>query len=86
MVEVKHTEVTCSVAEMKTSAGSDYFVHLRCGDREITPHVFKIWGRAAYEVETWKWFFGQGDKPDIATFDTERVSPPAREEGGREDG
>lgn len=65
------THVQCTVQPMKTSAGTDYYVHLRNGDRTITPHMFKIEGRAEYEVAEWKWFFGQGEKPDITTFDTE---------------
>jgi hypothetical protein len=74
--------VDCSVAEMKTSAGSDFYVMLRMDGREITPHMFKIRGRAEYEVAAWKHFFGQGPEPDILAFDTsalERQSTVAGE-------
>lgn len=61
-----------SVKEMKTSAGSDYFVHIRVADREITPHVFKQRWQAEYEVDHWKWLLGQGDRPDIMDYGPER--------------
>lgn len=62
-----------SVLEMKTSAGSDYFVHIRVADREVTPHVFKHRWKAEYEVDHWKWIFGQTDKePDIMDYGPER--------------
>lgn len=77
------TAVECSVAEMKTSAGSDFYVMLRMEGREITPHMFKIKGRAEYEVAEWQWFFGQRDeKPSFADFDCDEPipqSPPLAE-------
>jgi hypothetical protein len=75
-------QVRCYVSEMKTSAGSDYYVTVRYGDRELTPHMYKIKGRADYDVAEWKWIFGQGDKPDILAFDTDEptalVASPSR--------
>jgi hypothetical protein len=58
----------CYVAEMKTSAGSDFFVAIKIGDRELTPHMFKEKWKADYEVEEWKWMFGQAEKPDLMAF------------------
>ena len=60
--------VECTVSPMKTSAGTDFYVHLRCGDRTITPHMFKEEWKADYEVAEWKWFFGQAEKPDILAY------------------
>lgn len=62
-------DIQCFTAEMKTSAGSDYYVTVRCGDRELTPHMFKIKGRADYEVAEWLWLFNGGEKPDIMAYD-----------------
>lgn len=61
-----------SVQEMKTSAGTDYFVHIRVADRTVTPHVFKQRWKAEYEVDHWKWIFGQGDEPNIMDYGPER--------------
>lgn len=57
-----------TVQEMKTSAGSDYFVHIRVGERTVTPHVFKERFKAEYEVDHWKWIFGQGEEPDLMKY------------------
>lgn len=65
-------EIKCSVGTMTTSAGKDYFVVLRNGDREITPDSHPVLGRAQYDCEHWKWFFGQAEEePDILAFDTD---------------
>lgn len=61
-----------SVQEMQTSAGADYFVHIRVADRTVTPHVFKQRWKAEYEVDHWKWLFGQGDEPDIMDYGPDR--------------
>lgn len=71
--------VVCTVAPMETSAGTDYFVHLRMGDREITPRMSKIEGRAQYEVDEWKWFFGQGEKPFCLDYDTDTLAAVSSE-------
>lgn len=63
--------VVCSVATMQTSAGTDYYVQLRIGDRTLTPRMYDIKGRADFEVAEWKWFFGQAEQPDILEFDTD---------------
>lgn len=61
--------VRYQVATMRTSdGGADYYVHLECEGREITPHSFKERWKAEYEVAEWRWFFGQGEKPDVLTF------------------
>lgn len=67
-------KIECSVATMKTSAGEDYYVHLRCGERTITPHMFKEHWKADYEVAEWKWFFGQAGKPDILAFGPDAIT------------
>lgn len=64
--------IKCSVGTMTTSAGTDYFVVLKNGDREITPGSHRILGRAQYDADHWKWFFGQLDEePDILEYDTD---------------
>jgi hypothetical protein len=61
-----------SVREMKLSDGSsDFFVLIRVGDREITPHVYKIRGRAEYDVAHWNYVFFGGEEPFILDFNTE---------------
>jgi hypothetical protein len=57
-----------TVQEMQTSAGTDYFVHIRVADRTVTPHVFKQRWKAEYEVDHWKWIFGQGEEPDLMEY------------------
>lgn len=59
---------TACVGEMKTSAGSDYYVCVRVGNRELTPHMHKIRSRAEYEVAEWLWLFNGGEKPDILAY------------------
>lgn len=64
--------IKCSVGTMTTSAGTDYFVVLKNGDREITPGSHRILGRAQYDADHWKWFFGQLDEePDVLEYDTD---------------
>ena len=64
-----------SVAVMKTSYRTDYYVHIKCGDREMTPHKYRVKGRADYDAACWNWLFNGGDKPDILAFDTEPAKP-----------
>lgn len=62
-----------TIQEMQTSAGTDYFVHIRVADREITPHVYKQRWKAEYDVDHWKWIFGQiAEQPDIMNYGPER--------------
>lgn len=61
-------EPIVTIQEMKTSAGSDYFVHIRVQDREMTPRMYKERWKAEYEVDEWKWLFGQGEKPDLMAY------------------
>lgn len=61
-------EPIVTVQEMKTSAGSDYFVHIRVQDREMTPRMYKERWKAEYEVDEWKWLFRQGEKPDLMAY------------------
>lgn len=44
--EARIARLEASVSEMKTSAGPEWWVVLKCGDRELTPYCFKIKGRA----------------------------------------
>lgn len=59
----------CDVAEMRLSGDRcDYFVRIRVGDREITPHVFRERWKAEYEVAEWQWLLNGGEKPDLMDF------------------
>jgi hypothetical protein len=57
-----------SVLEMKTSAGPDYFVSIKCGDRELTPYSFKIKGRAEFSAAEFQWLLNGGEKPDLSDW------------------
>lgn len=59
---------TACVGEMQTSSGADYYVCVKVGDREITPHMFKERWKAEYEVAEWLWLFNGGDKPDLLAY------------------
>jgi len=62
------------VGDMKTSAGMDYYVCVGhgkdCGEH-MTPNVYKIRGRAEYDVACWNHLFGLCEAPDILAFDTD---------------
>jgi hypothetical protein len=62
------------VGDMKTSAGMDYYVCVGySADRGdyLTPHSYKIRGRAEYDVAGWNHLLGNGPEPDILAFDTD---------------
>ncbi len=63
-----HDVVSSYVSEMKTTAGTDYYVTVRFGDRTLTPHMFKQRGKAEYEVAEWNWLINGGEQPDILAF------------------
>lgn len=48
---------------------ADYFVSIRVGDREVTPHVFCEEYKAAYHVALYDWLLnGVGEEPDVVEF------------------
>lgn len=58
------------IAAMKCSNGTDYYVTIKCGDRETTPFKFKEKWKAAYEVDHLKYVFGyRPDEPDLLSYD-----------------
>lgn len=64
------TVINARTMPMGLSDGTkDYFVEVSCDGRSLTPHKFKIEGRADYEVAMWDWLFQGGPKPDFAAFD-----------------
>jgi hypothetical protein len=66
-----------SVKTMKLSGGrEDHYVSVMVGDRELTPHVFRIKGRAEYEVAEWQWLLNGAEKPDIMDW-LDRTAEPA---------
>jgi hypothetical protein len=47
----------------------DYFVSIKVGDREVTPHVFREEYKAAYHVALYDWLLnGTGEEPDCVEF------------------
>lgn len=74
-------EPVVSVKPMELTGGrTDYFVSIRVGDREVTPHVFREEYKAAYHVALYDWLLNGGDKPDLVAFGPNdwpaRASPP----------
>lgn len=58
-----------SVQEMRLSDGrSDFYVAIRCGDREVTPHVFRERFKAEYHVALYDWLLNGGDEPNVIEF------------------
>lgn len=61
--------IRCDIAEMRLSGDRiDYFVRIRVGDRELTPHVFREKWKAEYEVAEWEWLLNGKEKPDLLDF------------------
>jgi hypothetical protein len=55
---------------MKTSAGADYYVRLKQGDRSFTPYMFKERYKAEYHIDLFKWLFGElPEEPDCMKYD-----------------
>jgi hypothetical protein len=64
--------IEVSVLPMALSDGTtDYYSHIKCGDRSMSIYKHKIAGRSEYEAAEFRWLFGQGEKPDILAFETE---------------
>lgn len=59
-----------SIKKMDLSDGrADYFVSIKVGDREVTPHVFREEYKSAYHVALYDWLLnGTGDEPDCVEF------------------
>ncbi|WP_143748402.1 Lar family restriction alleviation protein [Mesorhizobium carmichaelinearum] len=68
--EVGEPVAVCRVMTMQTSAGDDHFVSIERAGRQITPHKYRIKGRAEYDVAEWNWVLNGGPKPHILDFDT----------------
>lgn len=65
-----------SVLEMKTSAGPDYFVQVKCGERELELYRFKVKGQAEFTVAEFQWLLNGGEKPDLVDW-LDRTAEPA---------
>lgn len=59
-----------SLKRMGLSDGrTDYFVMIKVGDREVSPHVFRDEYKAAYHVALYDWLLtGRGNEPEIVAF------------------
>lgn len=59
---------------------ADYFVLVRCGDREMTPYCFRERFKAEYEIATLRWLLLGEPRPDLMSFNEESYpnfpSPP----------
>jgi hypothetical protein len=79
------TEPTVTTREMKLSPGvdgeprSDFFVSIRVGDREVTPHVFRDRYKTEYHVALYDWLLNGGDEPELMEFGPDEW--PARQIG-----
>lgn len=62
--------VRVSIKPMQLSDNRmDYFVSIKVGDREVTPHVFREEFKAAYHVALYDWLLnGSGEEPDVVEF------------------
>ena len=47
---------------------ADFFLRIKAGDREVTPHVFREEYKAAYHVALYRWLLCGGDMPDLVAF------------------
>lgn len=79
--KVEGDEPIACVGEMQTSSGADYYVCVKVGGREITPHMFKERWKAEYEVAEWLWLFNGGEKPDLLAYGP-LPSAPSQEVAG----
>jgi hypothetical protein len=59
-----------SIKPMRLAGGrTDYFVSIKVGDREVTPHVFREEYKAAYHVALYDWLLnGTGEEPCPVDF------------------
>lgn len=64
---------------------ADYFVSIKVGNREVTPHVFREEFKAAYHVALYSWLLNGTDKPDLMAFDEGDWPAQATEFGGWQD-
>jgi hypothetical protein len=61
-----------SIKKMRKSGDeADYFVSIRVGDRDVTPHRFTEEYKAAYHVALYDWLLNGGDEPDLMAFGPE---------------
>ncbi|WP_079213474.1 hypothetical protein [Brucella pituitosa] len=61
-------ECKAYVSEMQTSAGTDYFVTIKSGDRELSIRKHQWKPHADYEAAEYNWLFNGGEKPDILAY------------------
>lgn len=81
-----------SIKRMALSDGRmDYYVSIKVGDREVTPHMFREEYKAAYHVALYDWLLnGSGEEPDCVDFGPDdwpaQSGSPSEEisHGGRE--
>lgn len=67
---VDHVVAVVSVKTMRLSDGrADYFVSIKVGKREVTPHVFREEYKAAYHVALYSWLLNGTPKPNLMAFD-----------------
>jgi len=61
-------DVECYVREMRTAKGSEFWVVVKCGDNDLTPHMYAERWKAEYDVAEWKHLLCGAPKPDILAY------------------
>lgn len=69
--------VECFVREMRTSKGSEFFVVVKLGDRELTPHMYTERWKAEYDVASWQHLLCGAPEPDLLAYGPSEDSAPA---------
>lgn len=59
---------------MSTSAGMEYYVAVGWPENYMTPQMYKIKGRAEFDVAEWNHMFGHCAEPNLFDYDTEGES------------
>lgn len=76
------TTTLVDVLTMRTTAGSDYYVRIRCGGREMTPYMFRDRYKAEYEAAHFAWLLGlTPDEPSITAYTEEKFPSDKRTTG-----
>jgi hypothetical protein len=67
--------VTVDVREMKTSAGSDFYVCVSVGDRYLTPNMYREKWKADFDAAEWSSLLTGSPRPDILAYTPENTAP-----------
>lgn len=62
------TEPVVTIKPMLSDGRTDYFVSIKIGGREVTPHMFREEYKAAYHVALYSWLLSGTAKPNLVEF------------------